>query len=456
MQDVLTGFVRALRLAGVRVSTAEAMDAARVVMLVGYADRDSLKAALGSAMAKSQDEKAVHDNVFDRFFARPDDDERNQSDPADRETRATEDPSERLSGDAPQQEQAQGLVALAEGGDPAQIALAMERAAQASGVDDMKFRTQTGYFTRRMLEELGLEELERRMIERLREGGDDDAEAHALMRVRADMQRRARAFVQQRFEAFGKSATENFLDEVVLDRSIRDLSLRDMERLKVLIRKLAKRLSDRHARRRRKRLRGQVDVRATLRRNFKHDATPFELVWRRKRIDRPKLVAICDVSGSVAPYVRFLLMFLQAMHAGVRDMRAFAFASRLEDVGHLLEAPIVDETMSRVLRRVSGSTDYGAALVDLREQHWDAIDRRTTVIILGDGRSNYSDPRLDIFQELANQAKRVIWLQPESPGSWGTGDSCILKYKTFCSSLTHIATVKDLEQKLDDMLSVYR
>lgn len=456
MQDVLTGFVRALRLAGVRASTAEAMDASRVVMLMGYADRDALKAALGSALAKSQEEKALHDSVFDRFFARPPEDDLDRHDPAARETSTEETPSERSPGDASQQEQAHGLVALAESGDPARIAMAMERAALASGVDDMTFRTQTGYFTRRMLEELGLDELERRMIERLREGGDADAEAHALMQIRADMQRRARAFVQQRFEAFGKSATENFLDEVVLDRSIRDLSLRDMERLKVLIRKLAKRLSDRHARRRRKRLRGQVDVRSTIRRNFRHDATPFELVWRRKRVDRPKLVAICDVSGSVAPYVRFLLMFLQAMHAGVKDMRAFAFASRLEDVGHLLEAPIGDESMSRVLRRVSGSTDYGAALVDLRERHWDAIDRRTTVIILGDGRSNYSDPRLDIFQELANQAKRLIWLQPEPPRSWGTGDSCILKYRTFCSSLTHIATVKDLEQKLDDMLAVYR
>ena len=103
----------------------------------------------------------------------------------------------------------------------------------------------------------------------------------------------------------------------------------------------------------------------------------------------------------------------------------------------------------------SGGTDYGQALVDLRENFWEQIDRRTTVLVLGDGRSNYTDPRLDIFAEMADRAKRVVWLCPEPPGRWGSGDSEILRYRPFCTHLSYCATALDLEQALDEVLMAY-
>ncbi|HEY1090803.1 MAG TPA: hypothetical protein VGE47_06920, partial [Burkholderiaceae bacterium] len=71
MDSLLTGFVRALRAAGAEASTAETIDAARAVALMGYAQRDNLKAALGLALAKSEEEKQIHDQVFDLYFAVP-------------------------------------------------------------------------------------------------------------------------------------------------------------------------------------------------------------------------------------------------------------------------------------------------------------------------------------------------------------------------------------------------
>ena len=115
-----------------------------------------------------------------------------------------------------------------------------------------------------------------------------------------------------------------------------------------------------------------------------------------------------------------------------------------------------DEAMALILREVGGgSTDYGQALADLREHHWDCIDRRTTVLVLGDGRSNHSDPRLDLFAELADRAKRVIWLCPEPAGRWGSGDSEMLRFRPFCSHVSHCATAADLEQAIDEALSAY-
>jgi uncharacterized protein with von Willebrand factor type A (vWA) domain len=308
-----------------------------------------------------------------------------------------------------------------------------------------------------MLEQLGVQQVEAQLQAALAErGADARRRAQAIIEARAAMQKHARSHVEQRFEMFGRSATESFLDEVVTQREIGELSHRDMERMKVLIARMAKRLAVRHSRPRRVRNRGAIDVRRTLRANAGIGGVPFDLVWKTKKKDRPKIVAICDVSGSVAQYVKFLLLFLHALNEKVTDLEAFAFSARLYDVGRTLERMDFEQAMDRIVRDAGGgSTDYGQALMDLQSQSWDVIDRRTTVIVLGDGRSNDSDPRLDIFAELADRCRRLVWLCPEPPRRWGTGDSCMLQYEPFCSQLSYCATASDLERAVDEVLSAY-
>ena len=115
-----------------------------------------------------------------------------------------------------------------------------------------------------------------------------------------------------------------------------------------------------------------------------------------------------------------------------------------------------DDAMAFILQEYgSGSTDYGQAFADLNEQHWDLVDRRTTVLILGDGRSNQNDPRLDLFRELSERAKRVVWLCPEPPGRWGTGDSCMLQYRTFSTHVSHCTSGIEIERAIDEALAAY-
>ncbi|MEO1407047.1 MAG: VWA domain-containing protein, partial [Pseudomonadota bacterium] len=171
---------------------------------------------------------------------------------------------------------------------------------------------------------------------------------------------------------------------------------------------------------------------------------------------RPKIIAICDVSGSVSQYVRFLLMLLYAFRETVPDIRTFAFSGRLEDVDKTFEEFGFEAGMERIIKTIGmSSTDYGQALSDLRVGHWDAIDRRSTIIMLGDGRSNYGDPRLDLFKEAAARAKRVIWLCPEPQSLWGTGDSAIPRYQPHCAVLEEVASLKDLERAVDGVLAAY-
>jgi hypothetical protein len=223
-----------------------------------------------------------------------------------------------------------------------------------------------------------------------------------------------------------------------------------------IVGRLAKKLADRHGRRLKQRQRGRLDTARTLRRNAGLGGLPFDLVLKTKPRERPRIAAICDVSGSVARHVRFLLLFLHALEAEVADLRLFAFSGRLEDVGHLVAAQEPEAAIAHILRRLgAGATDYGQALLDLVTDHPDAIDRHTTVILLGDGRSNHADPRLDLFRAMAERAKRLVWLNPEPPSLWGTGDSEIPAYRPHVSRLEHCRTIGDLERVLDQVLDAY-
>lgn len=449
MEAALAGYVRALRAAGADASTAEAIDAARAVALLGYASRDDLKAALGVVLAKSEEEKRIHERVFELYFSAP------------AEAKATTDaPAPAATGEA----EVDALLALAAGAGPGRdpdaasaLRLALARAARAAEVDQIRFASQTAYLTQRVLQALGIAPLEARLLRALADGSAAaQAEAQALQSARDTLQREARALVAQRFEIFGRAATEAFMTEVTVQRPLGRLAPAEMERMKAAVQRMARRLAQHHSRRQRVQLRGQLDMRRTLRANAGHDGVPFTLAYKHRRRDKPRIVAVCDVSGSVAAQVRFLLLFLYALHDAVGELRSFAFSNRLLEVSAALESLPFDEAMALILKQVGhGSTDYGAAWAELHERHLDGIDRRTTLIVLGDARSNGTDPRLDLFAQMADRAKRVLWLCPEPPSRWGSGDSEMLRYRPYCTSLTHTATAADLERTLDEALEAY-
>jgi hypothetical protein len=435
MERLITNFIRALRSADVRVSTGEALDAARTVSLLGFAEREALKDALSCVLAKTTEEKDTHDRLFDLYFSRTLVLEASTS-------------SETVTGD---------LVSLLESGDDAAIATMIEKAAEAADVDSIRFSTQIAYFTQQMMQKMGGEGLQTRLLDALqRRGPEAEAEAQRLIDLRQDLQRRARERAAQAFDVFGAGETQKFRDDFVSEKSLAALDHNDIERLKAVIEKMARRLAVRHARRRRKAQRGTLDIRRTLRTNAGLGGVPFNVYWKRKKRDRPKVAVICDVSGSVAAYVRFLLLLLWSMRDVIPDLDAFAFSGRLGSVNDVLDQNEFDEAMKSILREHGmGSTSYGQAFADLVTDHENTIDRRTTVIILGDARNNYGDPRLDLFRQIAGRAKRVVWLNPEGRALWGTGDSVLDRYAPHCSDVEQVANLKDFESVVDEVLSRY-
>ncbi len=449
MQQTLENFLRALRAADIRVSPAEAIDAHRTVDVVGYGHRQLLKDALCVTLAKTPDEVGRYEECFELFFSRE-------------EFRAGDDGETAAGGEGLSESEAQMLTeqVLAQmvmEGDGEGLAREMDRAASEVGVTNIQSFIQRGNFARRILDQMGLRDLERLIADLNRQ---DDAAADD-MAERLEAGRRmlldeARQYVERQFELYARNAGQNLRQEFLAEARLSAVEQRDFDVMHRLVKRLAKRLATRYSRRRHRSRRGHLDVRRTLRRSMAHDGIPFETVWKQIKIERPRIVVLCDVSRSVAAAARFLLLFLYSLNEVIAQLHAFAFSDRLIDVSDIMEKEDVETAIPAVLEEIGyRSTDYGQALVDFCDLHLERLDRRTTVIVLGDGRSNFTDPRLDLMRTLHDRTKAVIWLNPEPEGFWGLGDSEMHRYRRFCHVARTCNTIQHLEDVINDVLKSY-
>ncbi len=259
--------------------------------------------------------------------------------------------------------------------------------------------------------------------------------------------------MERNLALFAAGATRETREHALRRLPLSQVDRRDMARMRVLIRALARRLATRHSRRRTLARRGQLDARRTMRRSVATQGVPFVTIWKRRRIDRPKLLVLCDVSGSVASVSRFLLMFLYSLTDVLDGIRSFAFSNETVEVSAMLARDDIEVAIAGVLDRIGfGSSDYGRSLAGFAELAWKSLDRQTTVIILGDARGNGAPPRTEIMQQIFARAARVIWLNPERPPLWGTGDSDMFRYAPYCHQVTSCNSVARLERALDELL----
>ena len=175
----------------------------------------------------------------------------------------------------------------------------------------------------------------------------------------------------------------------------------------------------------------------------------------RDRVRKPKLVLLCDVSTSMRFCAELMLNLLFALQGQVRKTETFAFIDHLEAISDTLSGSDTDEAVANVLRRMHPghyNTDLGWSLAEFHSRHLDALDSRTTLIILGDGRNNYNDPRTDLFTLLARRSARTIWLNPEPPQLWN-GDSDMAKYAPLCERVLKVANARELALAVDQLLS---
>ena len=455
--EPLRRFFQVARGAGLRVSAAEGIDAARAVDAVGFADRALLKDTLGLILAKSPDEKQLYDEAFELYFKRDEfaggsgDDDSDEAGAPGQPPPPGQQPD---GGDGMGGAGGQQLGSLLESDDRAALAAAMEKAARDAGVENIRFFTQKNLYARRILDRMGLRALEREMEAMRQTGAPENMTRARYLENRVDQLRDAvRDFVERALLLYARGETEKFREELLKSARLSNLERRDLDRMRVLVRQMAKKLAARYAKTRRRRLRGQLDTRRTLRRNMGWGGIPFITVWKQKRIEKPRVMVLCDVSGSVAAMAQFLLMFIYALNEALSDIRSFAFAGSLIEVSEILEKEPVEQAINKILQTIGyGSSNYGNSFADFEDGWMQFVNNKTTVIILGDGRGNRTDPRTEIIGRLSARCKRIIWLNPEFKSAWGTGDSDMFRYAPFCNLVTVCNTLRQLERIITDIL----
>jgi hypothetical protein len=458
MRENLHRFFRAARGAGVRVSPAESIDAMRAVANVGFSDRTILRDTFLLTLAKTQDEKKALGECFDLFFHQPEpsppaqeNDNKEGSEPAESEA------SEQQAAGSAAGQPTEGLGPLAQmllSQDRTEIATALANAASAASLSDIRYFTQRGIFSNRILDAMG--------IQRLRDDLDEltvsnPALAERLTSMLDALRETVRDTVSQALLLYGREETENLRNEILRNAPLARIEPRQIEQMRRLIRQIARRLRERYSKPRKRQRRGHLDVRRTIRRNAAWGGVPFLTAWKRKHRDRPKIVAICDVSGSVAKVSDFFLLLIHSLHEVVDDVRSFAFSGHLIEVSDILESKSPEEAMAEIMSKAGfGSSDYGNSFDDFERQWMNAITQKTTVIVLGDARSNNLDPRADILRRIAERSKRLVWLNPEGRMAWGFGDSEMPRYATFCTVVRQCATAQQLERAVSDIVATYQ
>ncbi|MDP2228977.1 MAG: VWA domain-containing protein [Moraxellaceae bacterium] len=460
MDRKLTEFAALLRNNGLPVSPPEVADAVHAVHTVGYADRQRFHDALSCTLAKSLPHREVFERCFDNFFQFGLAPDNTASAPADSDTDTEQNgspppplPGQGSAGSGSGGSSGGGSAASALGeqlmaGDTNALALALAQAVETARLQNIRVITQKGLFGRRLLNAMGGEALEAEISALDRDGSASaQRRAEALRQAR----QRLRSEIRDTVERYFQLARRQDRDAIMRDVDFATLrEFRDVERV---VQRMARRLITVHRRRDKLAARGLLDVKATLRHNVAYDGVLMQPRWRHIRKDRPRVMAVCDVSRSVSQHARFLLLFLYSLQEVIPKLRAFAFSSTLHEVTKSFERLPVEAAIDEVMDHYGfGSTDYGQAFRDLDDLARHDIDRRTTLIILGDARNNNGEAEANLLHQFHDRAKQVIWLNPEARNRWGSGDSEMLRYLPACTHAHSCRNLGDLERIVDRLL----
>ena len=434
--DTLEGFTGALREAGVPAGTSEVLDATRVLGAIDLLDRPQLRAGLAAALVKRPVYRPAFDLLFDLWWPPA------VGDPLEL-TQRSDDESGDEAGDAGEPD-LDGLrdelrQLLLAGDDEALRRFARLAVAELGHAGAQPGRQ--SWFTYRVLRALSPETLIASMLDALLAGEPRGGLAEqvarqrlqeriAALRAYVEAEVRRRVAEERDRDQVARSALPPLADQVDFLRAQRE----ELAAMRRTVHPLARRLASRLAARRRLGREGRLDVRRTVRASLGTGGVPVETHHRPRRVHKPELVVFCDVSGSVAGFAHFTLMLTAALREQFSRVRAFAFIDTCDEVTRLF-GPGADlaDSVRRLAREADlvaydGHSDYGNALRVLVERFPDAVGPKTSLLVLGDARTNYRDPGLALLRGLVDRSRHAYWLNPEPRREWGSGDSMAYRY----------------------------
>lgn len=461
MEAMILKFAASARAAGMRISTAEVLDCLEQLPHVDILDEAQFAVVLRSNFAKSRLERARFDHLYHLFFHEL------QEDPDAASVELTEHIETLRREILSIEPRMPAMTAVADfmAGEPEtylRLLNEIQSEGESKGAGPRGKGANLGGLVRRLPV--------LRSIQRAQETAEAFLDAH-WREIHWETRRELKRHMGRRLETARRLLTENGPPGMMPperkitvrdrhgelgDKPFANLSPGEMVHLRDVIAKLVRKLRDVVARRHAARARGIPDIKRTLRIATRTQGIPLELKFRQKLPSKGRIVVFCDVSGSVWSSARFMLTMLYALQDCFQRVKSFVFVDEPVEVTRFFDDFGIDRALEEILGNpdiaYGTSTDYGRMLRLFNARHMDAINKKTTVIVIGDGRTNYGNPEEKIVEQIRDRSRRLIWLNPESEIFWNSGDSEMHTYEVFCNEVRHCQNLNQLAAFIRDLV----
>lgn len=458
MEKRMVDFIRALRASGIRISLAESQDAMFALERVGVYNQDHFKSSLKTTLVKEARDQYIFEYFFPLFFKSNQPPMFNIPDNlTPEEQQMLEDALRTLAG---QRDQLMQMLQQMINGE-ALTDEQLDELAQKSGMESGSDMSQRSWFERRMSRQAGLQYMQA-MIEALMDAlAEMGMSQESMDELRDMLQQNLDGMNDQISNYVGANLAERMATQEpqpkpdLMDIPFSRLGHQEVEQIRDEIRRLAARLRSRAALRQRKAKRGNPDPRRTMRANMRYGGVPMEIKRKSQHV-KPRLVVICDISTSMRFCTEFMLTLIYELQDQVASTNSYVFISDMVDISMAFKEYEPLEAVQKVMmenRPGYYSTDLGNSLNTFKRDHMGLITGKTTVVILGDGRNNYNNPRLDIAEDIKRKSRRLIWFCPENQRQWGTGDSDMIEYAHHADGVYYVNNLRTLADAVDQILT---
>ena len=468
MDEKLVEFSNLLRQNGLRVSLTESMDMLRALDVVGLPDRETVRAALRATVVKRTADLPTFEQLFALFFSGLADAIKELTTATAGALELNEADLQRLMDELQRLLEQAGieLSPLARAlltADAGTLERLLREAAERGALGDIEHGFQEGRFAHAVAQALGLGGLSAELAQ-LKEAlagaapGDLRRLETFLDRRLQDLAEMIRSMVRGELQRQDVTRGDQQRLQALSEKSFYYLSEEEIRRMQEAVTKLAQRLRNVVSVRRKRARRGKFDSNDTLRKNLQYGGVPFRIVFDRKRKEKPQVMVLCDVSDSVRNVSRFMLQFVYSLQDLYSKVRSFIFVAEVGEITRLFQEQDINDAIEAALHgsliNVYAHSDFGRAFKAFHRDFLPAVNKRTTVIILGDGRNNYNLPHEWVLRDVQQRAKQVIWLNPENRMTWGFGDSEMDRYAPYCTMVEECRNLNQLYRVIDRVVTV--
>ncbi len=461
MDERILEFIGDLRRAELRISPSEALDALSAAGEIGFDSREGFKSALAATLVKEARDEPTFERIFNLYFL-----DLQALGEGVKKALGPEDPRiQDLLNQAMEQADfdLDEMTELLLRGGGSEMEMAIRAGSQNAGLERLMYFLQVGYFSRRIQDRFDWSAIEQdieKLMKLLEERGLDPGQ---LARIRNYLDLRLEAFrrmirqhVERELERRAWRQGERLTREMLAEKPLFALTADEVAQMKTVVARLARRIKDALALRQRQEQRGRIDTRRTMRKSMAYGGIPMEIFLRRRHREKPKLITICDVSDSVRNASRFMLQLVWSLQECFSRVRSYVFVSEIAEVTQAFNTTPVERAIDWALKGAPVDyhcrSDFGYAFSRFVRTELETLDRKTTIMVLGDARNNYNDPQAWALRLIRERVKGIIWLNPEGQWGWGIGDSVMPLYSPACDIVRECRTISQLGEVVDNLV----